>query len=50
MKERLTREILGKMLYLDTKDQEYLKNVLAITLNDYEVTAAKNEIVVWDKS
>lgn len=48
MKERLTREILGKMLYLDTKDQEYLKNVLAVTLNDYEVTAAKNEIIVWD--
>lgn len=52
MKEKLMRDILGRMMYLDQADRENLRNVIAIVLNDYEVNAATNELVEWnnDKS
>lgn len=47
MKEKLMNDVLSKMLYLPVKDQEYLKNVLSIVMNDYEIQPVKNEIVEW---
>lgn len=48
MKEKFMNDILGKMLYLPQKDQEYLKNVLSIVMNDYDIQAKKQEIVEWN--
>lgn len=48
MKEKLMRDILSRMMYLDQADRDCLRNTMAIVLNDYEVTAAVNEIVEWN--
>ena len=48
MKERLLKDVLGKMSYLPQNDLELLKNTLSIVLNDYDVYKAKNEIMEWN--
>lgn len=47
MKERFANEILNRMSYLQNSELEHLAHVLAIVLNDYEISMAKNEIVEW---
>jgi len=50
MREKLMRDVLGKMLYLEERDRDYLKNVLAMVLNEYDVSPVKNEVIIWDNS
>jgi len=48
MKEKLMREVVGRMMHLGQEDREYLRNVMAVVLSEYEVTAVKNEVVEWN--
>lgn len=48
MKERFTNELLGMVQNFSRQDIEYLKNVLPVVMNNYDITLAKNEIVEWN--
>ena len=41
-------QVVEKMQYLETKDVDFLKNVLISVLNDYDVQPIKNEIIEYD--
>lgn len=48
MRNRLMGQVVEKMQYLETKDVDFLKNVLISVLNDYDVQPIKNEIIEYD--
>lgn len=47
MKEKFANEVMSRMLHLKEEDREYIRNVLDIVMNDYDIQAKKQEIVEW---